>query len=81
VLDSAKISYGRAGSSGIESGLTVVPVSVVKGLELDGVIVVEPARIVAAQTHGLRALYVALTRSTRRLTVLHSQPLPSAMID
>ena len=81
VLDSAKISYGRAGSSGIESGLTVVPVSVVKGLELDGVIVVEPARIVAAQTHGLRALYVALTRSTRRLTVLHSQPLPSAMIN
>ena len=81
VLDSAKISYGRAGSSGIESGLTVVPVSVVKGLELDGVIVIEPARIVAAQTHGLRALYVALTRSTRRLTVLHSQPLPSAMID
>jgi len=81
VLDSAKISYGRAGSSGIESGLTVVPVSVVKGLELDGVIVVEPARIVAAQTHGLRALYVALTRSTRRLTVVHSQPLPSAMIN
>ena len=81
MLDSAKISYGRAGSSGIESGLTVVPVSVVKGLELDGVIVVEPARIVAAQTHGLRALYVALTRSTRRLTVVHSQPLPSAMID
>ena len=81
VLDSAKISYGRAASSGIESGLTVVPVSVVKGLELDGVIVVEPARIVAAQTHGLRALYVALTRSTRRLTVLHSQPLPSAMIN
>jgi DNA helicase IV len=81
VLDSAKISYGRAGSSGIESGLTVVPVSVVKGLELDGVIVVEPARIVAAQTHGLRALYVALTRSTRRLTVLHSQPLPSTMIN
>jgi len=81
VLDSAKISYGRAGSSGIESGLTVVPVSVVKGLELDGVIVIEPARIVAAQTHGLRALYVALTRSTRRLTVLHSQPLPSAMIN
>jgi DNA helicase IV len=54
---------------------------VVKGLELDGVIVVEPARIVAAQTHGLRALYVALTRSTRRLTVVHSQPLPSAMIN
>ncbi|NBQ44593.1 MAG: hypothetical protein EB028_01060 [Actinobacteria bacterium] len=78
-LDGAKINYGRAGASGIESGLTVVPVSVVKGLELDGVIVVEPAKIVAAQTHGLRALYVALTRSTRRLSVLHSEALPAAM--
>lgn len=78
-LDGAKLPYGRAGVAGIESGLTVVPVSVVKGLELDGVIVVEPAKIIAAQTHGLRALYVALTRSTRRLSVVHSQPLPSAM--
>ena len=78
-LDSAKIVFGRAGASGIELGLTVVPVSVVKGLELDGVVVVEPAKIVAAQTHGLRALYVALTRSTRRLSVVHSQALPVAM--
>ena len=78
-LDSAKIVFGRAGASGIEFGLTVVPVSVIKGLELDGVVVVEPAKIVAAQTHGLRALYVALTRSTRRLSVVHSQALPVAM--
>ena len=78
-LDSAKIVFGRAGASGIDFGLTVVPVSVIKGLELDGVVVVEPAKIVAAQTHGLRALYVALTRSTRRLSVVHSQALPVAM--
>ena len=79
-LDKAQISHGRAGVSGIEAGLTVVPVSVVKGLELDGVIVVEPAKIVAAQTHGLHALYVALTRSTKQLSVLHSEPLPKEMI-
>ncbi|MEN9648987.1 MAG: hypothetical protein RLZ17_1028, partial [Actinomycetota bacterium] len=78
-LDKAQIAHGRAGISGIEAGLTVVPVSVVKGLELDGVIVVEPAKIVAAQTHGLRALYVALTRSTKQLSVLHSEPLPKEM--
>lgn len=78
-LGDAKIDYGRAGSSGIENGLTVVPVSVVKGLELDGVIVVEPQKIVSAQNHGLRALYVALTRSTRRLSIVHSQPLPAEM--
>ncbi|MEI8023586.1 MAG: ATP-binding domain-containing protein [Actinomycetota bacterium] len=79
-LDKAQIAHGHAGVSGIEAGLTVVPVSVVKGLELDGVIVVEPAKIVAAQMHGLRALYVALTRSTKQLSVLHSEPLPKEMI-
>ena len=51
-----------------------------KGLELDGVIVVEPAAIVADEMQGLRALYVALTRSTRRLSIVHSQPLPLAMV-
>jgi DNA helicase IV len=59
--------------------VTVVPVSVVKGLELDGVVVVEPAAIVDAEQQGLRALYVALTRSTRRLTIVHARPLPDAM--
>lgn len=54
-------------------------VSVVKGLELDGVVVVEPAEIVAEQRFGMRALYVALTRSTRRLTVVHGRDLPAAM--
>jgi DNA helicase IV len=34
---------------------------------------------VASQVHGLRSLYVALTRSTQRLTVVHSEPLPRAM--
>ena len=56
-----------------------LPVSVVKGLELDGVVVVEPAAMVADEQQGLRALYVALTRATRRLTVVHSAELPPAM--
>ena len=43
-LTDAGIEHGEATRSGLEMGITVVPVSVVKGLELDGVIVVEPAR-------------------------------------
>ena len=74
------IDHGRATRTGLETGVTVVPVSVVKGLELDGVVVVEPARIVAAEQQGLRALYVALTRSTRMLTIVHSEPLPAALL-
>jgi DNA helicase IV len=78
-LAAADIDHGRATRSGLSAAITVVPVSVVKGLELDGVVVVEPAAIVAAEQQGLRALYVALTRSTRRLTIVHAAPLPAAM--
>ncbi len=60
--------------------VTVVPVNLVKGLELDGSIVVEPSLIVAEEPQGLRALYVAMTRSTRRLVVLHGLPLPDCLI-
>ena len=78
-LDSAGIAHARATRTGLELGVTVVPVSVVKGLELDGVVVVEPANIVAEEQQGLRALYVALTRSTRRLTIVYSGELPAPM--
>ncbi|MEA3183751.1 MAG: hypothetical protein QOJ74_228 [Ilumatobacteraceae bacterium] len=78
-LERAGIQHGRATRTGLEQGITVVPVSVVKGLELDGVVVVEPATIVVEELQGLRALYVALTRSTRRLTIVHAVPLPLAM--
>ena len=71
--------HGRAATSSLDIGVTVVPVSMVKGLELDGVVVVEPADIVDSELHGLRALYVALTRSTQRLSVVHHRPLPASM--
>ena len=46
-----------------------------KGLEFDHVVVVEPA-LMAAREQGLRELYVALTRPTRTLVVVHALPLP-----
>jgi DNA helicase IV len=51
----------------------------VKGLEYDHVLVLEPADIVAAETKGLNRLYVALTRAVTSLTVLHTKPLPVAL--
>ena len=51
----------------------------VKGLEFDHVVVVEPARLVAPDAAGLRMLYVTLTRATRRLFVVHAEPLPEAL--
>jgi DNA helicase IV len=78
-LTAAGINHGSATRTGLDAGVTLVPVSVVKGLELDGVIVVEPSRIVSDIEHGMRALYVALTRSTQRLTVVHADDLPQPM--
>ncbi|WP_033339261.1 HelD family protein [Catenuloplanes japonicus] len=57
----------------------IVPASIVKGLEYDHVIVVEPADIVAAEPRGLNRLYVVLTRAVSRLTVIHAVPLPEAL--
>ena len=57
---------------------TVSPADI-KGLEFDAVLVVEPERILAAGPRGAAELYVALTRATRRLGVLHIGPLPSAL--
>jgi superfamily I DNA/RNA helicase len=45
-----------------------------KRLEFDSVIVLEPARTVGEKGHGLRALYVALTRCTRRLALAYRRP-------
>ncbi|HEX5294844.1 MAG TPA: ATP-binding domain-containing protein [Streptosporangiaceae bacterium] len=59
--------------------LTLVPVTLAKGLEFDHVIVVEPDRIAGAERRGLHRLYVALTRAVSRLTVLHTGPLPEAL--
>jgi DNA helicase IV len=50
-----------------------------KGLEFDAVIVVEPDEIVAESPRGLSDLYVAVTRATRRLGVLHSTDLPKVL--
>jgi DNA helicase IV len=59
--------------------INLVPVTLAKGLEFDQVIVYEPTQIAAAEGRGLHRLYVALTRAVSRLTVLHSQPLPTAL--
>jgi DNA helicase IV len=75
-LSAAGVSFGEPGS---DSRLTLVPVTLVKGLEFDHVIVVEPASIVAAEARGLQRLYVALTRAVSQLTILHSEDLPAAL--
>jgi len=73
---------------GLAAGLVVLPADETNGLEFDSVVVVEPSLVAAVgdepagegppvpSTRGLRTLYVALTRPTRRLAVVHAGPLP-----
>ena len=45
-----------------------------KGLEFDAVVLVEPNAIAGADDSGLRQLYIALTRTTKFLALVHSEP-------
>jgi hypothetical protein len=65
-----------AGPDTLGARLTVVPASLVKGLEYDHVIAVEPAAVVEAEQRGAHRLYVVLTRAVSRLDVVHARPLP-----
>jgi len=78
-LQEAGIEFGMADRTGLDSQVTIVPVRLAKGLELDAVVVVEPALIVREEPQGIRALYVALTRPTKRLTVVHAEELPDSL--
>jgi DNA helicase IV len=73
---------GRAGTS-VVIGPPGVPGAVLpsetKGLEFDAVLVVDPQRILASGPRGAAELYVALTRATQRLGVLHQHLLPQAL--
>ena len=79
-FDARGTAYGRAQAAGLDNDISIVPATLVKGLEIDESLVVEPARIVELDPQGLRLLYVALTRSTRSLTVVHGLDLPAAMV-
>lgn len=59
--------------------LTLLGYTQAKGVEFDAVILVQPTTLLAAGQSGWRALYVALTRTTRELVVVHSEDLPEAL--
>ena len=86
-LEARSIDHGRATTASrnvsgpLHPKIALVPVQLVKGLELDGTVVIEPATILDEEPQGLRALFVALTRSTKRLAVVHARSLPDVLQD
>ena len=74
--------YGErvgTGSGGMSQDIVVISARESKGLEFDGVLILEPAQLVAEVDGGVGDLYVAMTRTTQRLHVVHSQPLPQGL--
>jgi DNA helicase IV len=80
MLTAAEVPHEVLAGAATSELVTVVPVTLAKGLEFDHVIVVEPEHIAAAEARGLHRLYVALTRAVSRLTVLYSADLPEPLL-
>jgi DNA helicase IV len=59
--------------------LTLLHPAAVKGLEFDGVVVVEPTRIFEEELNGPRMLYITLTRAVQELTIVFSDALPEEL--
>ncbi|MDT7683344.1 MAG: hypothetical protein QOG57_3654 [Pseudonocardiales bacterium] len=82
--EGTSVVIGPAGGAGgrtstVPGAVPILLPSETKGLEFDAVLVVEPERIIADGPRGAAELYVALTRATQRLGVLHRGPLPKAL--
>jgi len=78
-LDAGGVDYGQAHRGRFDHQVTVAPVTLVKGLELDACIVIDPQVILDEEYRGPQTLYVALTRATKRLSLLHVEPLPEVL--
>ena len=74
-------------SAGLGADLVVLAAESANGLEFDAVVVLEPLRIACrgsltgeTTNRGLRTLYVAMTRPTRRLALVTTEALPASLL-
>ncbi|GAB2762675.1 AAA family ATPase [Salinifilum aidingensis] len=63
----------------LQSPTVLLSVEQAKGLEFDSVVLVEPAAILEESERGHNDLYVALTRATQRLGLVHTGDLPAEL--
>ena len=71
-----------ASGPGLAAALVLLDVTQANGLEFDATVVVEPVLVAEAgsphvSSRGLRALYVAMTRPTRRLRLVGTRSMPA----
>lgn len=78
-LLSGGVEHGRSYAGALEHAVSIIAVSMVKGLEVDAAIVVDPVGILDHEPQPYRALYVALTRATKRLSLVYFDSLPAVL--
>lgn len=79
VIAAPNVVVPLAGRTADGDTITILSPDESKGLEFDQVIVIEPSTLATLDRRGFRQMYVALTRSTKRLDIVHSQDLPSLL--
>ncbi|WP_214401400.1 HelD family protein [Pseudonocardia lacus] len=62
-----------------ERGVVLLTPELAKGLEFDVVVIADPAAVLAASERGANDLYVAMTRATHRLGIVHVGPPPAGL--
>jgi DNA helicase IV len=78
--DAVRVRLPEATTDGdLTAGAVVLAPESAKGLEFDSVLVVDPVGIVDEGVRGHNDLYVALTRATQRLAVVHPGDLPAML--
>jgi len=78
-LREKSINFADARSGQLGASINLIPSGIAKGLEFDSVVVVDPLVISGSGGRdGLRSLYIALTRTTKFLTVVYDK-LPSEL--
>jgi DNA helicase IV len=63
----------------LTSPAVVLTVPQAKGLEFDAVLIADPGQIIDGSPRGLNDLYVALTRATQRVAVVHPGAIPKVL--
>ena len=75
-----RVEFADATREALSPAINLLDLHVVKGLEFDAVVVVDPEAILGQRPDGgVGALYTALTRSTRALAIVHSDRLPDVL--
>ncbi len=79
MVEELRAIVAAPGAEALDAPVTVLTITQAKGLEFDAVVLVDPAAIMAESPRGLNDLYVALTRTTQRLCIVHPGDMPPVL--